>query len=181
LANSNLSITLTLYKGSASNTETKNLSIACTIISNLRIALTNDGGVVVTDKNGNNGGYGENVTTTPVVYEGNTVSSGWTYNASPASGTNGFTWTKTNDTFKITGMTVDSAALTISATKTGEPTLTTTFIVSKLKQGRGAVSCYVDSSAGDLFLLSNVGDDDTTILTAKIFEIEVWLFNDLVQ
>ena len=69
-------------------------------------------------------------------------------------------------------MTVDTAALTISATKTGEPTLTTTFIVSKLKQGRGAVSCYVDSSAGDLFLLSSVGDSDTTSLTAKIFEDE---------
>ena len=84
-------------------------------VTNLSISLTNDSGIVVTDKNGNAGAaaYGNNTTTTVKVYDGQTEATGWTFSGLPASSTD-FTWDQTNEnTFKITYLKADVGELTI--------------------------------------------------------------------
>lgn len=149
------------------------------VTHNYTIALTNDSGIVVTDADGkaSASAYGENVKTTVSVYDGDQVDSGWTFSASPDSGDD-FKWSNpwlAPNTFQIQNMTADQGELTITATKNGCPTLTTVFKVSKLKQGKkgtngtngsDAVSCYIDSSRGNLLLDT---DTDPVTLTARIF------------
>ena len=179
-SNTNLAVKLTLYKGSADNKEERDLSIACQMISTIRLALTNDSGVVVTKADGTGGNFGQNTTTTAKVYDGTKdVTSEWTLSGEPASVNDSFKWTEDPEgTFKIEGMSEDTNTLTITATK-GTDTLTTAFTVSKLKQGEpgaggsdgaDAITCYVDSTAGDFFLNTAIGENDETTLTAKIFE-----------
>jgi hypothetical protein len=160
-----------LYKGSVENTETIELSIHCQILKDtISISLTNDTGIIVTDKEGNGGVYGANTTTTAEVRQGGEIMSGWTFSATPIS-SNSFSWKETSEgTFSITKITNDVEILTIKASKEGFSDLTTTFKVSKLKQGASTITCYVDSSAGSFFADNVVG---TTNLEAKIFDGDV--------
>jgi hypothetical protein len=168
-----ISLTLNLYKNSTTP-ETKVLNIGCTVLSNLKISLTNDSGVVVTDANGNDGAYGPNTTTTAKIYEGSKeVTADWNFSASTTA--EGVIYAKpegSENSFEVTNIgNNDSIVLTITATK-GSDTLTTNFIVSKLKQGAtgdGAVNCYIESSAGTLFS-EDISNTAKTTLKARIFE-----------
>jgi hypothetical protein len=67
-------------------------------VTNLNITLTNDSGIVVTDKDGKagTGAYGNNTTTTAKVYDGQTESTEWDFSGSPSSSAD-FTWIKTSE------------------------------------------------------------------------------------
>jgi hypothetical protein len=79
------------------------------VTSPYSIDLTNDSAVIVTDKDGNNGGYGDNAKTTATVYHGSAEDSGWTYTVSPASSSSlTYTLSNNNRTIAVTNMTTDS-------------------------------------------------------------------------
>lgn len=95
--------------------------------------LSNDSHQVATDSAGNNGTYG--FASTMTVYEGAVdKSASWAFTATPSTGVTG-TASNSNRTYTISGMTVDSGTVTFVATRSGYPSVTRVFSVSKNKQG----------------------------------------------
>lgn len=151
------------------------------VTSPYSMELTNDSAVIVTDKDGNNGGYGDNAKTTATVYHGSAEDSGWTYTVSPASSSSlTYTLSNSNRTIAVTKMTTDSGQLTISAAKIGYPTQIKVFKISKLKQGddgtpgtngtngTSATSYWLTSSLNTIAMNQNGDYKDTTLtFTAK--------------
>lgn len=101
-----------------------------------RIALTNDSGVVVTDKSGNGGVYGDNVKTSVVVYDGDEISTDkWTVVAQGSDLEFSESGTGTDKVYSVTKLNADVGYITFVATLEGAPTMKTMFKASKLKQG----------------------------------------------
>ena len=103
-----------------------------------RIALTNDSGVVVTDKDGNGGAFGDNVKTTVLVYKGDEDdTANWTITGASED----LVFTSENGEYQVTGFVADQQVdpdngyLILTASQKGKSNLSTTFKVSKLKQG----------------------------------------------
>ena len=103
-----------------------------------RIALTNDSGVVVTDKDGNGGVFGDNVKTKVLVYKGDEDdTANWTITGASED----LVFASENGEYQITGFIADQQVdpdngyLILTASQNGKSSLSTTFKVSKLKQG----------------------------------------------
>lgn len=111
--------------------------------------LTNDSHVIPTDKNGNNGNY-TGASTTIIVYEGATdVSSSWTATATASSGVIG---TLSGKTYTVTNMTTDTGYVDIIVSRSGYPSITKRFNLSKSKKGEDGTTpttywLVVDTSA----------------------------------
>lgn len=111
--------------------------------------LTNDSHVIPTDKNGNNGNY-TGASTTIIVYEGATdVSSSWTATATASSGVIG---TLSGKTYTVTNMTTDTGYVDIVVSRSGYPSITKRFNLSKSKKGEDGTTpttywLVVDTSA----------------------------------
>ena len=111
--------------------------------------LTNDSHVIPTDKNGNNGNY-TGASTTIIVYEGATdVSSSWTATAIASSGVIG---TLSGKTYTVTNMTTDTGYVDIVVSRSGYPSITKRFNLSKSKKGEDGTTpttywLVVDTSA----------------------------------
>jgi hypothetical protein len=112
-----------------------------------RIALTNDSGAVVTDKDGNGGVFAGNMKTSVMIYDGDEEvtnkeekgSKVWTISATASNLT--FTGPDEDGYYQVTALSEDVGYITFKATKEGSPTLTTTFKATKVKQGaEGAAS-----------------------------------------
>lgn len=101
--------------------------------------LTNDSFVVACDSAGNSlSGALTNGVTTMKIVNGTTDDSGnWTFTASPASSVSNVQYTLSTNTLTLSSMsnTIDTYGITITATRTGYPTLTKLFTISKSKQG----------------------------------------------
>lgn len=94
--------------------------------------LTNESHVIPTDVNGNNGNY-TNASTTMIIYEGTTdASASWNVTATPSSGVTG---SLNGKTYTVTNMTTDTGYVDLTATKSGLPSITKRFSLSKSKQG----------------------------------------------
>jgi hypothetical protein len=108
-SNGSYTITVTV-KNKNGTPSTQDFTIYWTAVTSpYSMDLTNDSAVIVTDKDGNNGGYGDNAKTTATVYHGSAADSGWTYTVSPASSTSlKYTLSNSNRTIAVTNMTTDS-------------------------------------------------------------------------
>lgn len=117
--------------------------------SAIMAVLTNDSHVIPTDKNGNNGNY-TGASTTIIVYEGATdVSSSWTATATASSGVIG---TLNGKTYTVTNMTTDTGYVDIVVSRSGYPSITKRFNLSKSKKGEDGTTpttywLVVDTSA----------------------------------
>lgn len=174
-ANISKPITIKVYKDGTLVKE-QTINIHCIVVddgsSPYFIDLSNDSAVIVTDKDGNNGAYGENAKTTATVYCGSKEDTGWSFSVSPSSSTNlTYELSNNNRTVEVTGMDDDSGELTFTATKTGCPTQTKVFKVSKLKQGNpgsSATSYWLISSLNSIAMYNNGSYKDTQLtFTAK--------------
>lgn len=95
-----------------------------------RLDLSNEVDGVPCDSEGNPTG---NLPSTSIyVYNGETLDSGWTFKATYS----GCTGTISNGTLTITAITADRATATITATKSGKPTLNATMSIYKVKAGQ---------------------------------------------
>ena len=101
--------------------------------------LTNESYVVSCDASGNTlSGSLTNAVTTMKIINGTTDdSANWTFSASPVSAVGTVQWSLSTNTLTIASFsnTIDSYAITITATRSGYPTLTKAFALSKSKQG----------------------------------------------
>ncbi|MEH7117219.1 hypothetical protein V7128_07325 [Neobacillus vireti] len=101
--------------------------------------LSNDAQVVPTDSAGNNGNF-SGATTTLTIYEGATdVTSSWTITQTRTSGLT-VTEATNSKTATVTASTVDVGTVTFTATRSGYPTQTKVFTVSKAKGGVAGTS-----------------------------------------
>lgn len=128
----------------------------------LTSTLTRDSTALPANADGTLIGSSPYASTTMKVMSGITDESAlWSFSASPASSAASVTYTLTGtpaNTLNVTGMasTVDSATITITATRAGHPTLTRDFTIAKAKTGasgtngtngaRGSMTFYVDIS-----------------------------------
>ena len=112
--------------------------------SGIVIDLDNQAHVVPTDAVGNNGNF-TGCNTTASIYVGTVDSSAlWTWTASPSAGVSG-TATNSNRTYTVTAMSTDVGTVTFTATRSGYPTQTVIFSISKAK---GGIAYQIVSSTG---------------------------------
>jgi hypothetical protein len=94
--------------------------------------LSNESQTIPTDSAGNNGNYA-GATTTMFIYNGATDdSANWTVTATPSSGVTG---SLSGKTYTVTNMTVDTGYVDLTATRSGYPSVTKRFTLTKAKQG----------------------------------------------
>lgn len=121
--------------------------------SALRVDLSNETFQVATDKDGNNPAFGAHTETGIMVLRGTSdETSLWTFNATATGCTaqmwNGSTWVNlpgnvtgtATPKIKIVTMSADDCAVTVTATKSGDPNLTAVFTGSKVKAGTDGVT-----------------------------------------
>ena len=94
--------------------------------------ITNDSHVVPTDMDGNNGNYSGCSTTMKIFIGTVDDSANWSVAASSSSGVTG---SLSGKTYTVTAMSVDSGYVDMTATRSGYPSLTCRFAISKSKQG----------------------------------------------
>lgn len=136
-------------KGKINPTTTKTLTINCIYNTNLSISLSNDSGIVVTDSQGLGGNYNSPATKTTIyVMDGDKdVSSDWDIQITPALSSEapeGENRTYALDGRELSVLSPDNIdglkgedvrTFTIKAVREDGATLTTTFSVTKQKQG----------------------------------------------
>lgn len=141
----------------------------------LRIDLSNEQFQVATDKDGNNGVFGAQAESSLAVYRGSNLETiYWTFSATTTNCTaqlwNGSTWVNPPaqvagvavPKVRVTSMSADNCVVTITATRTGSPNLTTEFTGSKVKAG-------VDGTPATIrFLSSSVGAVKRTTAGAAV-------------
>lgn len=113
----------------------------------LMALLTNDEHVFPADADGNIGTYAGAQTTIRVLAGTSDESELWSYSAAPSSGVTG---TLSGRTYTVTGMTTDRGHVDLTATRSGYPTLTVRFGLSKARGGVGgdpATSYWLVTSA----------------------------------
>lgn len=100
----------------------------------LMAVLTNESHTIPTNVNGNNGNY-SGASTKIIIYNGTTDdTANWTITPSPASGVTG-SWDNSTKTYTVTNMTVDTGYVDFTCTRSGFPTITKRFTLTKSKQG----------------------------------------------
>lgn len=109
--------------------------------------LTNDAHVIPTDENGGKGVFG-GANTEMIIYNGTVNdSTNWTVTATPSSGVTG---SLSGRTYTVTGMTVDTGYVDLTASRSGYSSITKRFQLSKNKQGisgQSPTSYWMISSA----------------------------------
>ena len=124
-----------------------------------RIALTNDSGVVVTDKSGEGGVYGENVITSVVIYDGDEIATDkWTVVAQGSDLEFSESGTGADKVYSVTKLNADVGYITFVASLDGAPTMKTTFKASKLKQGedgQASTAYWLTSSSATIPVREN--------------------------
>lgn len=170
---------ITVY-GTVTAYDTANKTITITIISTVwgatkgtspySIELSNDNATIGTNSSGV---YDKLVLpdvskTTVTVFEGTTnINESCAFEWSVTGGTLN---ASTGDTIYFTSLSQDTAkaTVTIKLKNTNQtPIGTKDFVISKVRQGEETITCYIESSMGNLFEKSQGG---TTELTARIFK-----------
>jgi hypothetical protein len=96
--------------------------------------LTNQSAVVATNSSGTGGVYGDSTKTQLKIFEGtNDITSSYTISQARTNVT--VTEATTSATASVTNLTADTGSVTFTATRSGYPTITQTFNLSKSKQG----------------------------------------------
>lgn len=134
------------------------------------IELSNDSATIGTNSSG--GGYTDAVLqdvsrTTVTIFEGTTnINESCTFDWSVTGGTLN---TLEGDTIYFTSLSQDTGKATVTVKLKTNQTLigTKDFIISKVKQGEETITCYIDSTMGNLFEQNQTG---TTLLTARVFK-----------
>lgn len=115
----------------------------------LSLVLTQNACVIATDYLGEGGNYATALTTASVLFGMMDDSLNWTYSAVAAPGVLGVL---VGRTYTVSGMTVDSGWVDITASKPGNPSMTARFSIVKSRQGSvGPGLVAVPSAAGFTF------------------------------
>lgn len=105
--------------------------------------LSNDTQTIPTDSSGNNGNFSGAVTTMYIYKGASDDSANWTVAAAPSSGVTG---TLSGKTYTVTAMTGDTGYVDLTATRSGYPSTTKRFSLSKNKQGINSTAYWLVSS-----------------------------------
>lgn len=124
---------------------TFDFSLAQNGIGGVSSVLSNDASIVATLADGTGGVYGgANLVSTASIYVGGTDdSANWTFSQALSGCTATASGSPANRTATVTGMSADNATVTITATRTGYPTQTLVFALSKSKQGATPTSYWL--------------------------------------
>lgn len=100
----------------------------------LRLDLTNEMAAVACDASGEPVSGALPVKSKAVVYRGGGIDSGWAF-AIPANGASGCSASMSGGEISVTGITADTATVTVEATKAGHDGLTATMSIHKVRPG----------------------------------------------
>ena len=129
------------------------------------IGLSTDTLVLPADNSGNVTSFSLAATTATVILNGADDTAAWTFSGTPSSG---LTFTRVGAVFTITAFSnlYDTATLNITATKTGQPSLTKTLYLSKAKSGAAG-------AAGGTGATGGTGANGTRTADAKVYSNQV--------